>query len=303
LKKRILIYLLIVFAFSNAKDNPYIIVLGTAQDGGKPHSGCEKDCCENLWNVSEKHKKVSSIAIVDPISKQAWIIDATPDFPEQLNTITNKHHCNLTGIFLTHAHIGHYTGLIFLGHEVMGFKQMPVFAMPRMETFLKTNGPWDQLVKLKNIEIQALKENKEIKLTSNISISPFLVPHRDEYSETVGYKIKGPNKSLIFIPDIDKWSKWNRNIHNELKNVDFALLDGTFYANGEIPNRDMSQIPHPFITETMAIFVKITADEKQKIYFIHLNHTNPASNSNSDASLTIINRGYNIAQEGQKFIL
>jgi pyrroloquinoline quinone biosynthesis protein B len=148
-----------------------------------------------------------------------------------------------------------------------------------------------------------LKNNENVYLTSEISITPFLVPHRDEYSETVGYKIKGPNKSLIFIPDIDKWSKWDRNIHQEIKTADFALLDGTFYANGEIPNRDMSQIPHPFITETMDIFRTNTADEKQKIHFIHLNHTNPASISNSDASITIINRGFNIAQEGQTFKL
>ncbi len=303
MKTQFIIYFLAVFAFSFAKDNPYILVLGTAQDGGKPHAGCEKDCCENLWDTPDQHHKVSAIAIVDPISEQAWIIDATPDFSEQLNTITTKHHADLKGIFLTHAHIGHYTGLMDLGHEVMGFKDMPVYTMPRMKDFLNTNGPWDQLVKFNNIAIQRLKNNENVYLTSEISITPFLVPHRDEYSETVGYKIKGPNKSLIFIPDIDKWSKWDRNIHQEIKTADFALLDGTFYANGEIPNRDMSQIPHPFITETMEIFKSSTAVEKHKIHFIHLNHTNPASISNSDASITIINRGFNIAQEGQTFKL
>jgi pyrroloquinoline quinone biosynthesis protein B len=129
------------------------------------------------------------------------------------------------------------------------------------------------------------------------------VPHRDEYTETVGYRIDGPEKTLIFIPDIDKWSKWNQDIKQKLKNTDFALLDGTFYANGEIANRDMSEIPHPFITETMNLFKASSIIEKSKIHFIHLNHTNPALKESSDAFKEVNNQGYHITYEGQKFEL
>ena len=136
-----------------------------------------------------------------------------------------------------------------------------------------------------------------------MSITPFLVPHRDEYSETVGYKIQGPNKSLIFIPDIDKWEKWDKDIVNIASEKDYALIDGSFYTANELPGRDMSEIPHPFIIESMAKFKSLSNNDKFKIHFIHLNHTNPALTNNSNAQNQIKNTGFNIAQRGQAFKL
>ena len=180
-------------------DNPYIIVLGIAQDGGAPHAACTKECCISKWDNPKLHNKVSSIGIVDPSTNEVWMIDATPDFSLQLNTLTMDQKRAFKGVFLTHAHIGHYTGLIHLGREVMGAKEIPVYAMPKMAKFLINNGPWSQLVDLKNIDIKGLKNNTSVTLSSNLSITPFIVPHRDEFSETVGYKIEGPNLSLIHI--------------------------------------------------------------------------------------------------------
>ena len=286
----------------NAKDNPYIVVLGTAQDGGIPHSGCNK-CCSDKWNDPSKRLKVSSLAIVNPESSEAWMIDATPDFSSQLNAITSIHGAELKGIFLTHAHIGHYTGLIHLGKEVMGSKMMSVYAMPRLKSFLENNGPWSQLVALNNIMISKLQDGEPVKLTDHISVTPFIVPHRDEFSETVGYRISGLDREIIYIPDIDKWTKWKRDIREIVKNADVAILDGTFYENGELPNRDMNDIPHPFIEETINLFNESSSDEKGKIHFIHFNHTNPAHDEKSRASESIQKQGFHIAREGEKFKL
>ena len=292
----LLFFSLLLFA-TNYNSNPHIIVLGVAQDGGAPHAGCSKECCEERWDNPEKHLKVSSIAIVDPKTNETWIIDATPDFASQLNSVSDN---KLKGIFLTHAHIGHYTGLIHLGREVMGAKETPVYAMPKMKQFLETNGPWNQLVRLNNISIQKINDNVAIQLNERLSITPFLVPHRDEYSETVGYKIEGPNKSLIFIPDIDKWDKWEVSIKGLVEDNDYSLLDGTFYNIDELPGRDMSQIPHPFIIESINLFSNV---DKLGIYFIHINHSNPALNSNSDAFKNIINNGFGVAKRDQIFDL
>jgi pyrroloquinoline quinone biosynthesis protein B len=301
--KQLATILLLAITFAYAKESPYVLVLGIAQDGGMPHAGCMKSCCKDLWKKPEKHLKVSAIAIIDPETEQSWMIDATPDFPAQQQIVTKENQSELKGIFLTHGHIGHYTGLMHLGREVMGASSMPVFAMPRMKSFLQNNGPWDQLVSLNNIAIRKLKNGEAVKLTSGLSITPFLVPHRDEYTETVGYRIDGPEKSLIYIPDIDKWLKWEKDIRDEVTNVDYALLDGSFYANGKIPNRDMSAIPHPFVTETMDLFNSTSTTDKSKIYFIHLNHTNPALKENSVAFKEVNDRGYRIAYEGQKLKL
>ena len=277
--------------------NPYVIVLGIAQDGGAPHAGCIKECCEEKWDDPTQHARVSSIAIVDPVTEESWIIDATPDFALQLTALDNQ----LSGIFLTHAHIGHYTGLIHLGREVMGAKEIPVYAMPRMKTFLESNGPWNQLVALNNISINEINDNVKITLNERLSITPFLVPHRDEYSETVGYKVEGPNKSLVFIPDIDKWQKWDQDIKEVVSNNTYSLLDGTFYDIDELPGRDMSEIPHPFIVESIDLFSDIV--NKSGVYFIHLNHSNPALNSNSNAFDNIKKDGFYIAERNQLFDL
>ena len=287
----------IFYSFTYIKDQPYVVILGVAQDGGAPHAACEKSCCIHKWNDPTLHNKVSSIGIVDPISNEVWMIDATPDFAEQLHLLTNNNSRDLKGIFLTHAHIGHYTGLMHLGREVMGAKNTKVSVMPKMENFLRNNGPWSQLVKLENVSLTSLRDNKSVQLNSRLTITPFKVPHRDEFSETVGYRIDGPSKSLVFIPDIDKWIKWQIDIIEVVENSDYSLLDGTFYDINELPGRDMSEIPHPFIIETMRLFKN--SDKKDSIYFIHLNHTNPALNKDSVEHKKVIYNGFNIAEFGQ----
>ena len=291
--------LFIGFPFS--QDSPYVVVLGIAQDGGSPHAGCEKRCCKELWTNGDK-EKVSCVGIVDPRSGKSWMIDATPDFPEQYRILTKEHDSELAGIFLTHAHMGHYTGLLHLGREVMGAKDVPVFAMPGMKEFLESNGPWNQLVQLNNIEIQPMKNDKEIKLANGLIIEPFLVPHRDEYSETVGYKIMGLKQSVLFIPDIDKWEKWDQEIFEVIQHIDIALLDGTFYSQDELPNRDMGEIPHPFIVESMETLYNLNSSNRNKVHFIHFNHSNPAIRDGAASNLIRSNR-FDVTREGMIFPL
>ena len=300
-----LIYLIIIFSFAcnqpaeKIPTTAYVMVLGVAQDAGYPQMNCKKECCAAAWSNTELQRTTSCLAIVDPISKEQWIIDATPNIKEQLQLLKQKTGTEkLDGILLTHAHMGHYTGLMHFGREVMGTDNLPVFAMPKMKTFLEENGPWSQLVKLENINIKALKSDSTFSLNERIKIIPFLVPHRDEFSETVGYKIMINNKSLIFIPDIDKWGKWETNITELIKKVDYAFLDATFYKNGEL-KRDMSEIPHPFVEESMSLFSTLSDADKQKVHFIHFNHTNPLLIKGSTAQKEVLKKGFNLAEEGQ----
>ena len=287
-----------------AEDNlPFAVVLGIAQDGGAPHAGCTKTCCSDRWGNLENQYRVSCLGIVSPQKKYVWMIDSTPDFPEQFYDLTQNGTYQLKGIFLTHAHIGHYTGLIHLGREVMGAKKISVHTMPRMRSYLENNGPWNQLVFLKQITLQPMSSQKMIRVSEQISVTPFLVPHRDEYSETVGFQVSGPNKKLIFIPDIDKWDKWETNIIDIIQQNDYILIDGTFFGQNEIPNRNMMEIPHPFIVESLERFSILSDEDKSKIFFIHLNHTNPALNSKSEQRKNVINSGFNISFRGKRFPL
>jgi len=289
----IISFFLIVFQAQSQSDYD-IKILGVAQDGGVPHLGCSKTCC----STSSVTRYVSSIMVSNQKSKATYIFDASPDLAKQLSFMKDKISENLKGIFLTHAHIGHYSGLMYLGRESFNSKNIPVYAMPRMKKFLETNGPWNQLVSLNNIKINSIINESEIVVEKDLIVKPIEVPHRDEYSETVGYFIKGPNKSAIFIPDIDKWYKWDKSIVDLISSVDYAFIDATFYDEKEINYRDISEIPHPFVIESMKLFEKFSKEEKSKIYFIHLNHTNPLLDSNSSEYKDLISKGYNVAQEG-----
>ena len=281
----------------------FLVVLGIAQDAGYPQAGCQKSCCEAVKKDPSLKRFVTSLAVVDAKNKQRFIFDCSPDFREQLSLLDEiavpEKFPGLTGIFLTHAHIGHYTGLMHLGHEAMGCKSVPVYAMPRMESFLKTNGPWSQLVKLKNIKLEQLSDQKTVKLNERISVTPFLVPHRDEFSETVGFRISTASKTIAYLPDIDKWSKWDQSIEELIKSVDLAFLDGSFFANGEIPGRDMSIIPHPFVSESINRFASLDLEHRKRVRFIHLNHTNPALQAGSAATRQIEKAGMRVAVQGE----
>lgn len=290
-----------IISFSQSNDgSDYIQVLGIVQDAGYPHIGCEKDCC-NV--VSPGEYFVSCLGLVDKTNNKRYLFDATPDIHNQLNLVEKFPNGNIVdGIFLTHAHIGHYTGLMYLGREGLGGDNIKVYALKRMVKFLTKNGPWDQLVKLNNISLQTISNNKFVKLSENILVIPIKVPHRDEYSETVGYKIIGKSKKLLFIPDIDKWDEWEKSIVDEVKLVDYAFIDGTFYNGSEL-NRDMSEIPHPSIEETLELFSNQPLAEKNKIYFIHINHTNPILTNKNGVRDLILNAGFNIAEKGLKLSL
>ncbi len=277
-----------------------LIILGTIQDGGSPHIACNRDCCADLFENPDKNRKVTSVGVVDFENNKKYLFDATPDITEQMKMLKNFADPSSSeapdAIFLTHAHIGHYTGLMYLGKEAMNSDNVPLFAMPRMKKFLENNGPWDMLVENQNIKITELQNRRGVKLTDNIEVTPFLVPHRDEYSETVGYKISGPNKKALFIPDIDKWERWEKDIKEEIGKVDYAIVDATFYSGEELDTRDISQIPHPFIIESMAEFEELPQSEKEKVIFIHFNHTNPVINPESPEAKKVINQGFRLAQ-------
>jgi pyrroloquinoline quinone biosynthesis protein B len=254
--------------------------------------------------VSPGEYFVSCIGLVDKKNKKRYLFDATPDLHNQLRILENFPTSDniVDGIFLTHAHIGHYTGLMYLGREGLGGNEINVFALKRMSNFLQNNGPWDQLVDLNNISLNSLENLQPVNLSKDLKVIPIKVPHRDEYSETVGYKIAGKTKKVLFIPDIDKWSEWERDIIQEVKNVDYALIDGTFYNGSEL-NRDMSEIPHPSIEETIGLFLNEPIQERNKIYFIHINHTNPILTNKNNIKSNIENFGFNIAQKGLKLFL
>jgi len=282
----------------------YIYILGNTQDAGLPHIGCQHKFCQNNFDIHEEYF-VTSIAVVNSDLRRYILFEATPDITYQLNYLKNNLFQEFLlpeSLYITHAHIGHYTGLIYFGREALGAKNQIVRVLPRMSNFLQNNGPWSQLVDINNIKIKEINFGLSTKELTNIHITPFQVPHRDEYSETAGYIIEGKNKKALFIPDIDKWEKWDRDLSQIAKEFDFLLIDATFYDSKEI-NRDINEIPHPLVTETIDLMSGLNRENRSKVYFIHMNHTNMMLDPNSELSKLVTSKGFNIARLGQKLYL
>ena len=294
---------------SGASCGVEFVILGIGQDGGAPQIGNPSD---PAWADPSLKLWAASGALIDHRRSNRYLFEATPDMREQMNFLDSISDggdapLGLSGVFLTHAHIGHYAGLMFAGHESIGAKGLRVFAMPRMQSYLENNGPWDQLVRYKNIDLISISANEPAEIGDDLSVTAHLVPHRDEYSETAGYVIQGPSKSILFLPDIDDWDRWesefNTRIEDMISRVDIAYLDASFFDNNELPGRDMSKIPHPRVKDSMTRFEKLPQLEQAKVRFFHINHTNKIRYTWSEQFKDVRRRGFKVAKRGERICL
>lgn len=269
------------------------IVLGIAQDGGVPHAGCRQKLCVEARRDPAKRRHVASIGLIDAVSGKRFLIDATPDFAEQVEMLG----AIPDGILLTHAHIGHYLGLAQLGREVLGARGIPVYCTASMARFLRANRPWSRLIELGNVTVREIEPGRELALTPSLRVEAVRVPHRDEDSDTVGYFVRGPDRSLLWLPDIDKWEKWDRSIAQVLQDRRLtAFLDGTFFDAGEIPGRSIADIPHPLVPETVE---RVGPRPPARTVFVHLNHTNRLL-WDAGAVRALAQKGFAVAREGDR---
>jgi pyrroloquinoline quinone biosynthesis protein B len=290
---------------------PWVRVLGTVQDGGFPHAACSCERCETARRDPGRARWISSLALVLPEADEVYLVDATPDIREQLADLQERtgrsagrmNRGAVDGVLLTHAHIGHYLGLAFFGFEAIHTEDLPVYCTPRMAQFLRSNGPWDQLMNLHNIALQEIAGDEPFTLGDRIEVTPVAAPHRDEYADTIGFLFKGPSKSLFYISDTDGWPGWDPPITEWLAHVDIAILDGTFYSDGELPGRDASKVPHPRITATMDLLQPLVDAGALKVFLTHLNHSNPALDPDSPERREMESRGFKVLEEGQEFSL
>lgn len=289
----LLLFSCLLFA---ASPQQVAIVLGIAQDGGIPQIGCTQKTCLT------QHHYVSSLALADEAS--LFLVDATPDLRDQYRELIQRRpelaRKNLfDGIFLTHAHLGHYTGLMYLGKESISTQKTPVYCSAEMAEFLKTNAPWSLLVTNNNIDLRVYRTGEAVQAGS-FAVTPIAVPHRKEFTDTHGFLIRGKTKTLLYISDIDSWEPVKTEFAKWLRQSDYALLDGTFYSGDELPGRDIRLVPHPTVQNSLAFLASLPPFQC-RIFFTHLNHTNPLLDPESQESRILAKTPYRIATDWQEF--
>ena len=286
-----------------------IKILGTAQDGGYPQPNCDCKNCTNAINNNELVRYPASIGILDTKNKNSYLIDPTFRLLEQLNMLNKTARDNnfpkdhLKGIFITHAHMGHYPGLLFFGKEVIDSNNLAVYTSKTLEKFLNENQPWKLLIDNKNIDIKSFEFEKEINLSGNLKIIPIEIPHRQELSDTAGFIIEGKQKSGFYLPDIDSWKTFYDKFNEISIKADLLFIDGTFYSNEElmeIRGRNIKDVPHPPIKETINLLKNgVLKQNNSKIYFTHFNHTNKILDNDFKDDLKI--EGIDFLKDGEVF--
>ncbi|HUU77937.1 MAG TPA: MBL fold metallo-hydrolase [candidate division Zixibacteria bacterium] len=271
-----------------------VLILGTGQDAGVPQIGCLCSNCQQSRINPSYIRLGPSIALLDKTESYCYIIDASPDIKQQIEIIRKEITSTkrngalpISGIFLTHAHYGHCSGLWELGKECISERDLPVYCTVKMKSFLENNHPFNHLILDNNIipKSQKIGEEKSIR---DFKISSFEVPHRNEYTDTVGYIINR-KKSLVYLPDLDFWTD---EIIEIISEADIALIDGCFYSKNELPRRSL--VPHPPIIESL----ELLRDTDTEIYFTHLNHTNKVLFEKSKERKETEKKGFKIAYDG-----
>lgn len=288
------------------------LVLGSVQDAGFPQVGCYTERCDEgrALLAAGRGRFVSSLALIEPEAERFYLVDATPDITRQIDLITEPafrrraaERRPFDGIFLTHAHIGHYTGLAVLGNEGLGIRDTPVYCTEAMAGFLGANEPWEFLIRQGRIVPRPLTLDRWHRIDDNLEAQLWKVPHRDEFADTVGFVFRGPEATLLFIPDINSWTLWDRDVASAVAGVDVALLDGSFWSLDELPGRTVEDVPHPLMTQTMDALQSVVDRRQTRVVLTHLNNSNPALDEGGPQQQEVARRGFEIAREGMRFDL
>lgn len=284
-----------------------LFVLGIAQDGGVPHFGCSRECCERARR-ERRTLSPACLGVVERTSGRLLLVEATPGVEAQaallhrLAGVEDRGRRPVDAVLLTHAHVGHYLGLAHFGREVASTDRLPTHVSPRMAAFLRGHAPWKQLVELSQVEVVEHGPRAPFSPIPGLTVTAIPVPHRDEFSDTMAYVLRGPSKAALFVPDVDRWDGNEALLDELLRDVDVAYVDGTFYDGRELPERNLAEIRHPLMTDTMERLAERAKARPGSVRFLHLNHTNPALWDDS-LRRAIEARGFAIAAEGERVAL
>lgn len=277
----------------------HFVVLGSGQDGGVPHVGCRCATCTATRNGRFPRRLASSAAIIDRDMGKAWLMDASPDLPEQLelmkDALGGAHGSGipLSAILITHIHMGHYWGLGHLGKEGMMPKGLPIIAPPGAARFLQENRPFKDMLEWGAIEVRAVHPGDTVTLMEGLKVRAERVPHREDFSDTVAWLIEGPRERLLYAPDMDHLED---GLVDLMTRVDVSLVDGTFYYRDEIPGA-MGKVPHPPVEESM-VWLRRAIDAGRRVVYTHFNHTNPLCDPRSPEFEQVVSQGFGIALDG-----
>ena len=287
-----------------------VTVLGNAQDGGYPQVGCMKECCAKARVDSTLSRMPVSLGLKGK-DGSTHMIEASRMMSEQFSLWSSLGSLDWppSSFSLTHAHLGHIDGLGLLGREAMGLSGIKVHCSESVSSLIQKTPSWEIMMNQGVIELNTWNPTEPFEPSEGcgFTITAIPIPHRSELSDNHALIIRGEERSLLFMPDQDSWSETlveDQDILEWLRSmdIDIAFIDGTFWDHSEISHRDVAEIPHPTVVDTLSRLGK-KGDSAPEIHFTHLNHTNPLLDNGSLQSEELVSMGWEICKQGSIFYL
>ena len=284
-----------------------VTILGTAQDGGIPQAGCSCERCNEAHKDLKLRKYPVSLGIIGTDGSK-HIIEVTKNLSEQLmiwSTNGNELFIPET-VSITHLHLGHVEGIGQFGKPVMASKEVDVFLSHKNKNIFDERSDIKLMIEENNIRTHAKNFNQlfEPMQGCGFSLQFISIPHRSELGDTAAIIIKGNKRNILFMPDQDSWKETleyysKENIREFLKMFDIneALIDGTFWSMEELPGRNISEIPHPTIQDSLKLLGK-RMENDPRISFLHLNHSNPVNDIGSKQRKIVEENGWRVSEIG-----
>ncbi len=284
-------------------------LLGIAQDGGVPQAGCTKTCCMDAVGGRRRTRYPVSLGVTTEVGSK-HLMDVSRSLPDHLINWGKEENDigRIDSIWLSHAHVGHYDGLFQFGREVMGTSSIPCHLSKSMHEFCMSTPSLASLFDEGHLIAEVFDGDAAIEISEHVAISPIKVPHRDEFSDTHGFVIKGPKRRLLYLTDHDSWDEtlgfheaddirsWLRSMH-----IDIALVDGTFWSEEELGGK-ATEIGHPTVQDTLERLGERRHDDP-RIVFIHLNHTNPLLEDAGSEQAKVRSMGWEVGRRTMSFEL
>ena len=307
-----------------------VSILGSAAGGGFPQWNCNCRNCHDLraGKLHGKSRTQTQVAVSN--DGQAWfLLNTSPDLRLQIEQTPSLQPRSgirdspISGVLLTSADIDQVAGLLSL-RELQPFA---VYCTPSLRRILREDNSMfgmlnriAQQVCWKEISLgesfpllTAASENvglccQVISLAERypLYVSPERIATLAVEEASLGAMITARSGGrLAYLPAVPAISS---DMLRMLESADVILFDGTFWTDDELIRvqgsgataREMGHVPVSGPDGTIRALEKLQQPRK---IFVHVNNTNPMLDESGPEYATVVEAGWEIAEDGWQFQL
>jgi pyrroloquinoline quinone biosynthesis protein B len=296
-----------------------VLVLGSGAGGGVPQWNCSCPVCKLAWCGDPRVRPRTETSLAVSADGRDWVVlDAAPELRQQILDRPALHPRGpgrgspIAAVILTSGDVDHLAGLLCLreGHAF---------------TLLGTEATLDQVapdgvfgvLRPDRVTRRALRPGEAVDV-AGLTITPFEVPGKvplyregeavalgTEGEEVIGLEVVHGAHRLCYVPGL---ARLTPALRDRLGAADLLFLDGTAYADDELPRLGLSQktaarMGHLAMTGEGGSLQAFAPGRPARKVYIHLNNTNPVLIEDSPERAQVAAAGWEVAHDGMEFSL